>query len=840
MWRNYLTVGVRALAKNRTYAFITVVGLAIGMAACLMILLFVRYEFSYDKWIPDAANTYQFQTWYHSRETGNDDRLQMSAYVAGSALKKDFPQVERVVYALSSDPVFLDRGQATSTDNYFFIDGNFLKVVELPLLRGSRDALDQVGAAVMTRSEALKRFGTDDVIGRTFTVIGKGRRLDFKIGAVLKDLPKNSHLRVSALIRNDFPSFMALEPRFLTCWSCQGGWIYVKLRPGTDPKMLEKQFPAWEKRNIPDENSGNVHFNAGDEEDWHLVRLPDVHLGPAQQVSITPGNDRTTILTFAVIALLILGMAVVNFTNLATARASQRAREVALRKVLGASRPQLIAQFVGESVVVAVLAMLIALTLVELLLPAFANFLDADLTLNYFGADGIAGPVVLLVLLVGVLGGLYPAFFLSRFQPAAVLKANRSSAETPGSGRLRSFLVVSQFAVSIGLIICTAVVYAQTVYARTLDPGFDRSHILQVDELNRYQLNGKGKAIADRIRRLPGVDAVGLTSIGVATHNQNSSAVLVPGATNPANIGNYYVDEGFRDAMGLRLIAGRWFDEKRPMDDMTLDFPTGAVMNLPTDAESQKALAARGGNVVITELATKRLGYRNPADAVGKTLQAAIVDSEYGLVPVTVVGVVKDPRFRSLKLPMEPIMFMDARTGFSNMIVRFHGNPEAVRAGVERLWESFTSEVPFNAKFSEDIMREMYKAEDARAKTFAAFALLSVIVGCLGLFGLAAFTADRRTKEIGIRKVLGARTRDIVRLLAWQFSKPVILANLIAWPIAWWVMRGWLNGFDARIDLGPAPFLFAGTLALVIAIGTIAGHAFKVARANPIHALRYE
>ncbi|MGE5721941.1 MAG: ABC transporter permease, partial [Sphingomonadales bacterium] len=556
MWRNYLTVGIRALAKNRTYAFITVVGLAIGMAACLMILLFVRYESSYDKWIPDAANTYQFQTWFHYKGTGTDDRLQMSAYASGVALKKDFPQVERAVYVLSNDPVFLDRGQATSTDDYLYVDGNFLKVVELPLLRGSRDALDGVGNAAMTRSEAIKRFGTDDVLGRTFTVITKGERVDFKIGAVLNDLPKDSHMRISALIRTDVPSFMSQEPRFVTCWSCQTGWIYVKLRPGTDPKLLERQFPAWEKRNIPDENSGNVHFNAGDEQDWHLVKVPDVHLGPAQLGVMSPGNDRTTILTFAVIALLILGMAVVNFTNLATARASQRAREVALRKVLGASRPQLIAQFVGESVIVAVLAMLIALTLVELLLPAFASFLDADLTLHYFGTDGIVVPVILLVLAVGVLGGLYPAFFLSRFHPAAVLKANKSSAETPGSGRLRTFLVVSQFAVSIGLIICTTIIYAQTVYARTVDPGFNRSHVLQVDELNRYQLNDKGKAIADQVRRLPGVDAVGLTGIGVASHNQNTSAILVPGATDPVSIGNYYVDEGFLDAMGLRLVAG--------------------------------------------------------------------------------------------------------------------------------------------------------------------------------------------------------------------------------------------------------------------------------------------
>jgi putative ABC transport system permease protein len=525
-------------------------------------------------------------------------------------------------------------------------------------------------------------------------------------------------------------------------------------------------------------------------------------------------------------------MAVVNFTNLATARASQRAREVALRKVLGATRKQLIAQFVGESIIVAVVAMVIALALVELLIRPFAAFLEADLKLSYFGSGGIALPVLLLVLIVGVLGGLYPAFFLSRFQPAQVLKANKSSAETPGSGRLRSVLVVGQFAVSIGLIICTAIIYAQTVYARTVDPGYRRDHILQVEELSRYQLIDKGEVIADQVRRIPGVDSVGLTTIGVATDNQNNTGVMVPGGSEPLTIGNYTVDEGFKDAMGLTMIAGRWFDPNRPLDDMTLPFPP--------DPEAQKALAARGANIVINEFAAKRMGFRNPADAVGKTVRATLVENEYGLVPATIVGVVRDSRFRSVKLPLDPILFQNANSGQSHMIIRFHGDPSAIRAAVERAWKGFTNEVPFTAKFSDDIMIELYKVEDARAKTFAAFAFLSVIVGCLGLFGLAAFTAERRTKEIGIRKVLGARVRDIVRLLVWQFSKPVMIANLIAWPVAWWVMRGWLNGFDTRITLGPTPFLLAGGLALAIAVATVAGHAIRVARSNPIHALRYE
>lgn len=830
MWRNYLTVGIRALAKNRVYAFINIFGLAIGMAACLLILLFVRYEMNYDRWIPGSENIYQLQSWYHSRETGADDLLQMTTYTSEAAIRKDFPQVANAAYLFTNKPVFEKDGQATATDDYYYTDGDFLDVVPFPVLRGAGH-LSANNQAVITRTEAIKRYGTEDVVGKTMSVITKGKHVDYQIVGVLKDLPKNSHFRINALIRIDLPTYYAREPQSLTCWGCQNGYVYLRLRPGADVKAMAAMLPAWEKRNIPDVMQGDIRTNQGDEQDWHFVNVRDIHLGEGQVGAMTPGNDRRSIATFAIIALLILGMAVINFTNLATARASQRAREVALRKVLGATRRQLIVQFVGESLLIAALAMLIALAMVELSMPFLANFLNAGLRVAYLGSGGILLPVIALVLVVGVLGGLYPAFFLSRFQPASVLKANKSSADTAGSGRLRSVLVVGQFSVSIGLIICTAVVYLQTVYARTVDPGFKRENIVQIDELGRAQLMDKGDMIVEQMKRVPGVEAVGRTGIGVGTTNNSNNGWNIPGRPEPVTIGSYNVDPGFKDAMGLKLVAGRWFDE-RAMDDLTIPYgDTG---------DAQIALAKRGGNVVINELAAKRLGFSDPARAVGKTFKAGLVQSDYGLVPATIVGVVADARFRSVRLPLDPIAFQNAHQGHQFLVVRYHGNPAEMRGAIERTWRGITSEVPFNAKFSEDVIQELYEADDARAKTFAGFAILSVIVGCLGLFGLAAFTAERRTKEIGIRKVLGARARDIVRLLVWQFSRPVIIANLIAWPIAWWVMRDWLNSFDTRIALGPMPFLAAGLLALLIAIGTIGAHALRVARANPIHALRYE
>jgi putative ABC transport system permease protein len=830
MWRNYWTVAVRALAKSKTYSVINIAGLAIGMAACIMILLYLNYERSYDAWLPDVEITYQLQAWYPHPQDGEPLFLQMSAYVTKDAIKKDFPQVQGAVYALGSAPVFIKDGQASPTKDYLITDDDFLKVVNLPLLSGT--TLPAAQTAVITQSEAMKRYGTDQVLGRTLTVISKGVTRDFKITGVIKDVPKNSSLKINAILRMDFNSFFAQEPQFLTCWGCQSGWVYLKLRPGTNVAQLQAQEPAWEKRNIPDQPNGGIRFNQGDDQDWHFVNLRDVHLGKAQGGTMTPGNDSRSITTFAIIAVLILGMAIVNFTNLATARASQRAREVALRKVLGATRRQLVVQFVAESILISAVAMLLALALVELLVKPFAAFLDADLALRYIGRDGILLPAIGLTLLVGIVSGVYPAFFLSRFQPAQVLKANRSAAETPGSGRLRAALVVAQFAVSIGLIICTAVIYGQTVYARSVDPGYKRDHILQVDNMNRYQLLSKTETIVEQMKRIPGVQAVGLTDIGVATDNSSNTGLIPPGSNKQVTIGQYGVSTGFLDAMGLKLLTGRWFDPNRPADDMTLGFPVQKSQEI--------ALAQRGVNVVLNQYAARKLGFKSPQDAIGKVVKSELFEPGTGVTNITIIAVVGDSRFRSVRTPIDPIMFQNVKTGPSEMIIRYRGDPATIEGAVERQWKQITNDVPFEAKFSEDIVRELYKAEDSRAQIFAAFALLAVIIGCLGLFGLAAFTAERRTKEIGIRKVLGARTRDIVRLLVWQFSRPVIIANVIAWPVAWWMMRDWLNGFDQRIPLTPLPFVVAAAIALGIAIVTVVGHAVKVARANPIHALRYE
>jgi putative ABC transport system permease protein len=833
MWRNYLTVCVRSLTRNRTYAFINIFGLTVGLAACLLVLLYIRYEQSYDSWLADADRTFQLQQWSLATEDNlYPGGMQMTSYVSGERLRQ-FPQVEQVVYVSHLEPVILQDGEGTLSKNFAFVNGPLFDVLGVPFVRGNpRTALASPGSMVLTEAEARRRFATTDVVGRTLAVVAGGKTTDYRIGGVVKDLPKNSHLALSVVARVDFEGLYGGQVPFLTEWMPKNGWVYARLKPGADVAEIARQMPAWERRNIPDEIVGGERMNPGTNVDWRLVNVRDIHLGEAQDGSMRPGNDRGTIVALAAVGSLILLLAVVNFVNLATARASLRAREVALRKTLGATRRQLIVQFLAESILVTAFSMLLALALVELLLPSLNAFLDAEIPMRYTGGDGLLLPVLGLVLLVGGAGGLYPAFVLSGFRPATVLRANRSSADTAGSGRLRNVLVVGQFAVSIGLIICTAIIYAQTAFARTVDPGYRRDGILQVGNLYRAALLPRLDTLLHEARQVQGVSSVGRSTIGVATWGMENMTVTAPGAAEGVEFELYRVDPGFFPTLGIRTIAGRTFAETRAMDDSTVPDPTD---------EAVAAMARRGYNVVINELAARRLGFNRPEQAIGKTLLADDGDVEIvGPTPATVIGVVGNSRFRSIRDPVQPMIFLYDRLQPSYLLIRYSGNPAEIRARIEAVWKRIAPEVPFEAEFSEQIVQQLYDPEEARGMVFAAFAVLAIIVACLGLFGLAAFVAERRTKEIGIRKVFGATVRDIVKLLTWQFSKPVVLANLIAWPVAWWVMRDWLNGFDVRIQLGLEPFILAGFIAIVIAIGTVAGHAISVGRTNPIHALRYE
>ncbi len=829
MWRNYLTTGVRALLKNRTYAVITVAGLALGLAACMLILLFVRDQWSYDRFVPDADRVYQLQQTFTDPQTGRQASQQATPYAMGPALAQDFPQVEYASYMFNWQPILLVRGEPQQ-QTITLVGKDFFRIFALPFVRGSAaGALRDANSIVVSARQAETLFRSTDVIGRTITVLTRDGQRAYRVSGVFADLPKNAHNRPS-MIALHTPD--RLSPGEADSWNWNNGYNYFKLRAGADVAAIDGQLRAWSLRRAPKDTVDGKLVSDVENAAFRLTALPDIHLGKAKYGPAGNDGDRGTVVTFAVLAILILVMACINFTNLATARASQRAREVALRKVLGASRRQLVVQFLTESLIVAALATLLGLGLVELSLPWLRQFLNAGIPLAYVGSQGILLPAILLTMLVGLVGGLYPAFYLTRFQPAQVLKANKSAADTAGSGRLRNVLVVGQFAISIGLIVCTAVVYAQTRHVRDTDPGFVREGLVQVDNAGRSRVVASIAALEQEIGRVPGVRSVALTQIAMNTPSRINSGVIIPGRPS-TDLGTYRVGYGFFETMGMRMVAGRSLSRSYALDDASTPVPT-------TDAGEQ-ALMARGMNIVINVAASRQLGFATPAAAVGKQVGLTIAQVPPNAVPATIVGVVADTRFRGYREPIDPVAYYHTDAGLGFMVVRFADrDPAALMQRIGAAWKQVIPTVPFQAQFSDDAAAELYRDDQALGTMFAAFSLLAVVIGCLGLFGLAAFTAERRTKEIGIRKVLGAKTRDIVRLLVWQFSKPVLIANVIAWPLAYLAMRYWLTGFDDRIALTPLPFIAAGSIALLIAIVTVASHAIRIAAANPIHALRYE
>ena len=820
MLGHYLLIAIRILMRNRVYAAINIGGLALALAGCVLILGYIRYEQSYDGWLKDSGRLFQVQTTIHP-PSQPDVRTQASPFPVGEQLAAGFPQVEAVT-SLSAGKTVTERdGQPVFVDATT-VDGNFFKVFDLPFAYGSAaTALPDTNSIVLTEKEATRQFGTADILGRRFTLgAGPGKR-DYKVSGVLRDLPRNTSLRIGIMYRGDAAD-IPVERRG---WGNFDQIHYVKLRANADAAMVNAALPGWERRVVPTGTIDGKQFSMADVFDLRLEPVTGVHLGKAQEAALTPAGDPRALVTFAVVALLTLGMAVMNFVNLTTARALQRTREVALRKVLGARRRELIAQFMAENVLIAAVAILIAMAIAELAMPWVARAMGADMQLRYLGKDGMLLPVLALFAVTGLAGGLYPALYLSRFKPAAVLNGNRGSTETAGSGRLRMVLVVVQFAIAIGLVTSTAVIWSQTRFVEQVDPGFRRDGLIQIANAWRYTQGSEYEGARRAMLAIPGVTKVGRTGFAPGDATKMVWLARAPGASQYTSLTVYNIDGDFLPTMDVKLLAGRMLGDRQAADRIADETPA--------------QLAARGINVMINRAAAIKLGYRTPQAAIGQ-----IVDVWFNgaaKVPAAIAGVVEDTRFGTARDAVAPIVYVYDPGLTSQVLVRYtQARPGEVMAALDKVWRRFEPEIPFEARFTDDVVRELYTAERTRTMLFASFSALAILIAGLGLYSLAAFTTERRTKEIGIRKVLGARVRDIVRLLVVQFSRPVLLANLIAWPAAWWVMRDWLNGFDARIALTPTPFLIAGGLALVIAVATVAGQAVRVARRNPIHALRYE
>ena len=822
MWRNYLTIAIRMLARHRAQALINIGGLALGLAGCLIILNYVRYERSYDSWMAGSDRVFQMQTTVHP--PGQPDvHSQGSPFPIYQSLPGGFPQVEAITSVAAGKTVATRDGQPVFLD-VDTVDPEFFKVFDLPFVHGSAaTALADVNTITLTESDAARLFGTSDALGRLLSLgAGPGKR-DYRVGAVLRDLPHNSSLRLGILFRRDVNQV----PDGERGWGGIGLNHYVKLRDPADGVRVNAGLPAWARRTMtPVMIDGKlISLAQAGVYEFKLVPLAAIHLGTAQDGALTPGGDPRALVTFTIVALLTLAMAIVNFVNLNTAQAIQRAREVALRKVFGASRGQLIGQFLVESLLVSGAAMLIALAITELATPWIAHAVGAEMHLAYLGAHGILLPAAALFAVTALAGGLYPAISVSRASPAAAVHTNRGSSETAHSGRLRGLLVIVQFAIAIGLIVSTVVIWTQTRFVERIDPGYRRDGLVQIDNAWRFTQGDEYVAARAAMLAVPGVTSVGRSNLSLGSGGALPRLTRMAGSDQYVTMIGVYMDADFLTTTGVDLIAGRLLGDRVTTDR--------------ADTAPAAELKKRGLNVVINRAAAAKYGFRAPRAAVGRSLQVAF--DGFDMVPATIVGVVGDIRSRSARDPIEPSVYIYDPTQSAQVLVRFGAaRPGAVMAGLTRVWRRFEPELPFEARFADDITYQSYTAERGRTALFAAFSLLGVLIACLGLYALAAIATERRTKEIGLRKVLGASVLDIVRLLAWQFSKPVVIANLIAWPVAWWAMRDWLNGFDARIALGPGPFALAGLLALLIALLTVIGHTLRVARTNPIHALRYE
>ena len=825
MLKNYLTVAVRSILKNRLYSAINVFGLAVGLASCILILLYVRHETTYDTWLPNAERIYMVQARYDI--PGRAPFISASAPgPALPALMKDFSQIEAGVRMARQRPV-IKRGAEVFRDPVYMVDPSFFDVIDLPMVSGDGPAaMKDTSAVLLSESMARKYFGTMPPIGQVMPVTFFFGNRDYRVAGVFKDLPTNSSLDLGIVMPLNEPDFDKQES-MLKSWVSTNPTTFIKLKAGADIAAIQRALPDFKRRNIPNLSFGGQDFNVADAITISLLNIQDAHLH-SPPGNIRPVGDVKAIATFSVVAVMILLIACINFTNLATARASQRAREVALRKVLGAKRPQLVAQFLSESVLMALLAFAVSLVLIRLALPVYNTVLQRELSLSFIGADGLLPAMAGLVILVGLASGLYPALYLSGFLPARILKANKSAA-AEGSGRLRSMLVVLQFAISIGLLICTAVVYTQTIYARTMDLGYDRSGLMIVRGLGGEQYRTLRSSLRTEVAKIKGVKAVTMSD-NVPTDNNNGNNIFeIPGRPSPTPIllGYQSVNYNFFSTYGVPLLAGRLLDENHGGDNYT-------------GKDDEKA--ARGANILINQMALSRLGFASPRDAVGQVLRMGVGGAEQGRqTSATIVGVVGDVFYSSVRNELAPVFYHYDDDNFRSLTVRYEGvSQQEIQESVGKLWRQLAPELPYGAQFMEALIDAQYQREEAEATMFGAFSLLAIVIGCLGLYGLASFSAERRTKEIGIRKVLGAKVRDVVRLLVWDFSKPVLVANAIAWPVAWFLMRDWLNGFQHRIALNPLVFAAAGLIALLIAWITVAGHAARAGRANPIRALRYE
>lgn len=803
MFKNYLKIALRNLLKHRAYSFINITGLAVGLACCLLISLYVKDELSYDRYHAKADRI--FKVVMDSRRSDKESKVALTPAPLAEALVRDFPEVETTTRLFT----FFGEGLVKYGDKRFnqpgiyFGDSTFFAVFSIPLRSGdAKTALARPNTVVLSETAARKYFGNEEPLGKTLSL---NDDFDVQVTGVMGDIPANTHFHCDFLISLT-TTRMSRSPSFITNNNFH---TYAVLRQQASPQALEAKFPEAIKRYAAAQVTARFgqtfeeYTAAGNETKWMLVPVTDIHLRSNREYEIETNGNIATVYLFATIAAIVLLIACINFMNLATARSASRAKEIGVRKVIGSNRLQLLRQFLTESLLLSFLALLVALVLVELLLPTFNQLAGKQIETSFFANGSSIAILASVTLLVGLLAGSYPAVVLSAMRPALVLK--NILAVSKSGAWIRRGLVVFQFAISVALIAGTFIVHNQLGFVLKRQLGFDKEQILVVKRasaLGQQRETFKQKLL----QNASVINAATSTTLPGKLYGRSTYRALGSPMENTYAMHEMYVDEAFLPTLAITLTAGRNFSRE-----------------FATDSSA----------VILNEAAAELFGW---ADPLGQTL----TQPGDSLWRANVIGVVQDFHFESLHKKIQPLVIL-YRPFYQYLSIRVR--PENIAAtvqAVEKLWQEFIPQQSFEYSFLDQDFDGQYRAEQRTGKIFGIFAALAIFIACLGQFGLASFTIQKRTKEIGVRKVLGASVASIVGMLSKEFIKLVALGMLIASPLAYYMMNRWLQDFAYRIDIGVMTFILAGSLALVIALLTVSLQSVKAALANPADALRYE
>jgi len=793
MIRNYLKIALRNLWRQKGFTFISTLGMAVGMTSFFLIVLYVSLELSYDGFHGKADRIYRvvcdIKTPTEVLNTSGP------SWAVPPNLRSHFPEIESSV-RLSGASLLVRHGNIKfQEENAVFADSAFFRIFDFQLIKGdAKTALSDQLSIVMSQTAARKYFGNSDPVGQTLLLTGDA--LPAKVTGVMKDIPENSHIKADMLVSMSTLT-QKFNPGLDDQWGNYGASAYLLLKPGTDAKSLEKKFPAFlERRNGKEMKEHQMYATL------LLEPLKDVYLHSTRDGQKT-GNINNVYI-FSIIGIFILAIACINFINLSTARSLERAKEVGIRKVVGATKIQLSGQFIGESVVVCLIAFVISVLLSALMLPLFNQLAGKTISEGIFASGSKLPVLFILSIAMGLFAGFYPALVLASFRPVSVLKG-KFARGTKGIF-LRKGLVVTQFTISITLIIATLVVYNQMNFMRGRDLGFSKDQIMVISS------NGDParSSFKESISGLPGVESAALSSSVPGSSNPGAYSEIenVKGDMQVANMDLYFVDFDYIPQLEIKMAAGRPFSK---------DFGT----------DTTKAM-------ILNEAAVKMFGYSSPGQAIGKRFK------QWGREG-TIVGVIKNFNYRSLQQEIKPLSMRIEPGGCELVSVKVSakGLPATIKS-IEKKWNSLIPGRPFSYYFLDEFFDRQYRSEERFGKLFLYFAILAIFISCLGLLGLASYSTIQRTREIGIRKVLGANVTGIVGLLSADFLRLVVVAFLIASPLAWLFMHNWLKDFAYHIDISWIVFAAAGLIAVFIAMITISFQALKAAAANPVKSLRIE